>query len=135
MEGFILVRADAPHRPAQNLAAITVASMEFSTADLANRQANHGRFDTPENWCSAWPQPKVRNTLFAPSPAPQFARQFFRPVNLVQRFQNRRRMDRCRPALFVTEGVIPRQALQIAIEDDANEFARRFTTGLPELPR
>src|SRR5262245_34488588 len=53
----------------------------------------------------------------------QFGGQFFGAINLIKRFKDRGRMDRGRAPLFLAKGVIPRQALQIAIKDDPDKLA------------
>ena len=63
-------------------------------------------------------------TSLALLPVHQFSRQLLCAVNLVQRLEHCRRVDGRRAALLLAEGVVGRQALQIAVEDDADVFAR-----------
>src|SRR5581483_10949300 len=64
-----------------------------------------------------------------------FLHQRPRPIDLVQSLDDGGGIDGDGAALFVVEGVVPRQTFQVAVEDDADEFAVAIDDGAAGITR
>src|SRR5262249_29587464 len=64
----------------------------------------------------------TRTGLLHPPALGEFMGQILRSVNLVDCFQDRGRVHRGGAPLFVVEGVVPGQALQVAVENNPHEL-------------
>ena len=66
---------------------------------------------------------RAPHSLSISPPVPQFAYEPLRAIDFIERFKYGRRFHFDGSALFVAVGVVPGNALQVAIEDNADKLA------------
>src|ERR1022692_2210903 len=63
----------------------------------------------------------------------EFPHQFLRAVHFFERCENRGGIHGCRATLTIVERIIPRKALQVAVENDADEFSGAIHHGAARI--